>query len=132
MHALFSCPKSVQCWQRVGLWTEVSNVVSNVCSISSTIFKKFQQLQPPQHPTFNTLMWSIWKNRNNKVWNDSSDTCQSICDRAMHCYKTRGTLKRLSNEETQAMFIDTKQPGPNHLLEGTNVMLTLLSQKLRT
>lgn len=38
-------------------------------------------------PTFNfyffsTLMWSIWKNKNNKVWNVSSDTCQVICDRA--------------------------------------------------
>lgn len=27
-------------------------------------------------------MWSIWKNRNNKVCNDLQDTCQSICDRA--------------------------------------------------
>lgn len=27
-------------------------------------------------------MWSIWKNRNNKVWNDLQDMRQSICDRA--------------------------------------------------
>jgi len=77
-HTLFTCPKSAQCWQQMGLWNEVSNVGN----ISTTIFEILQQLQPTQHPIFSTLMWSIWKNRNNKVWNDSSDTCQVICDRA--------------------------------------------------
>ena len=27
-------------------------------------------------------MWSISKHKNNKVWNDTTETCQSVCDRA--------------------------------------------------
>jgi len=66
----------------MGLWNEVSYVVSNAGNISSTIFEILQHMQPSHHPIFNTLMWSIWKNRNNKVCNDSTDTCQTICNRA--------------------------------------------------
>jgi len=115
-HALFTCHKSAQCWQQMGLWNEVSNVVSNVGNISTTIFEILQQLQSTQHPIFSTLMWSIWKNRNNKVWNDSSDTCQVICDRA--------TTLLLSWRNAQ----EIKQQGctrstPNHVASWTKPSL---------
>jgi len=41
-----------------------------------------RKIDRSQHHIVSVLMWSIWKNRNNKVWNDTNETCQSICERA--------------------------------------------------
>ncbi|CAJ2647596.1 unnamed protein product [Trifolium pratense] len=30
------------------------------------------------------MAWSIWKGRNNQVWNNTSDSCQTVLERALH------------------------------------------------
>ena len=45
-------------------------------------FHCLRRLDKSQHPIFSALMWSIRKHKNNKVWNDITKTCQSVCDRA--------------------------------------------------
>jgi len=82
LHVLFLCPKSIQCWQKLGLWNDISTTIFNLGSISFILFEIIQRLHNSKHSLFGTLMWSIWKNRNNKVWNDSSESCQAICNRA--------------------------------------------------
>jgi len=82
IHALFHCKKYSQCWQLLGLWNDISAVVYNPSHIASTLLEILDRVQQANHALFGTLMWSIWKNGNNKIWNDVSDTCQTICNRA--------------------------------------------------
>lgn len=37
IHALFYCPKSTQCWQRLGLWNDIAVVVSNPSDIAPSL-----------------------------------------------------------------------------------------------
>jgi ribonuclease HI len=66
----------------LGLWNDIAAVVFNPRDIAPTLLEILARIQQTNHALFGTLMWSIWKNRNNKIWNDISDTCQTICDRA--------------------------------------------------
>ncbi|XP_045810169.1 uncharacterized protein LOC123904565 [Trifolium pratense] len=54
IHVLFSCTRSIQCWQRAGLWSHIS------------------------------AAWGIWKRRNNKVWDNITDFDQIVVERAKH------------------------------------------------
>ncbi|KAK2356026.1 hypothetical protein QL285_093387 [Trifolium repens] len=43
-----------------------------------------QNLSQEQQANFSVLLWSIWKRRNNKVWNNISETNTTVCERARH------------------------------------------------
>jgi len=60
--------------------SKIYPVIYNQADISATI--EILRLDHNHRPIFSTLIWSIWKNRNNKVWNDKSEACQSIWDKA--------------------------------------------------
>jgi len=46
------------------------------------IFTLLQQLDASQQQLFVVTLWSIWKSRNNKVWNNAVETTQQIGERA--------------------------------------------------
>jgi hypothetical protein len=73
-HVLFLCLRSTQCWQRAGLWMHISacllvnnNITENLSSILQTLDKHQQEF-------FSVMVWSIWKCRNNQVWNNMSES----------------------------------------------------------
>ncbi|MCH81376.1 ribonuclease H protein [Trifolium medium] len=80
-HVLFRCPKSIQSWQQAGLWMHMSagfnDSKENLLSILERLCKNQQEL-------FSVMMWSIWKCRNNQVWNNISDSAQTVYERANH------------------------------------------------
>lgn len=46
-----------------------------------TIFDMLQQFDTLKKQVFGVTLWSLWKNRNNKVWNDTIESAQIICDK---------------------------------------------------
>ena len=50
--------------------------------IPTNVFAILQHLDQQQKQVFSVTLWSIWKHRNNKVWNNLTETAQSICARA--------------------------------------------------
>jgi hypothetical protein len=115
LHALFLCPKSIQCWQKLELWNDISTVTSNPGNISSILFEIIHRLHNSKHSLFGTLMWSIWKNQNNKVWNDSAESCQAICDRAtsfLASWEHAQELKQAPLDSRRNTHVSWTKPSP--------------------
>lgn len=51
-------------------------------SCSDMIFALLQYLDVSQQQQLAVTLWSLWKFRNNKVWNDVTETSQQIDDRS--------------------------------------------------
>ena len=81
-HLLFTCDKSKICWQRSGLWSLFVVVFDIDASFPTNVFAILQHLDQQQKHVFSVTLWSIWKHRNNKSWNNVTETAQAICARA--------------------------------------------------
>ncbi|PNY01281.1 cytochrome p450 [Trifolium pratense] len=53
-------------------------------SITENLFSILERLDKNQQELFSVMMWSIWKCRNNQVWNNISDSAQTVYERANH------------------------------------------------
>ncbi|CAJ2632963.1 unnamed protein product [Trifolium pratense] len=83
-HVLFSCTRSIQCWQQAGLWAHISTGLGANNNIAENLFSILHRLNKDQQELFCVLVWSIWKRRNNKVWEDVTDSDQTVVERAKH------------------------------------------------
>ncbi|XP_058742492.1 uncharacterized protein LOC131614986 [Vicia villosa] len=81
-HLFIQCSKSIECWIRVGLWPLLQRISSNGELFASVIFSFLQVSNHDQKAIFSVTLWSIWKGRNNQVWNQVEDSPTLICLRA--------------------------------------------------
>jgi hypothetical protein len=96
-HVLFSCPSSVLCWQQARLWNYVSASLNTNNTIIDNLFSVLNKLEKTQQEFFSVMVWSIWKQRNNKVWENITDNAQTVCERARHLITSwRNAQKALS------------------------------------
>jgi len=79
-HLFFACNKSVGCWQRLGFWPTIQQIWSHTASCADIMFSLLPQLDIAQQQIFAITLWSLWKHRNNKVWNNIVETTQQIGD----------------------------------------------------
>lgn len=64
-HALVTCPFVTQCWQ-----TGLPNIFLNAASdFSDWLLQNFQNRTKDECAVIATLCWTIWKARNDLVWN---------------------------------------------------------------
>jgi len=96
-HLFFECTKSVGCWQCVGLWLIIHQVWLTTSSCSTNVFSILQKFDGQQKQMFGVLLWRIWKHRNNKVWNNVTETNQHICERAEFFMSSWGNAQELRN-----------------------------------
>ncbi|CAJ2636477.1 unnamed protein product [Trifolium pratense] len=83
-HVLFSCTRSIQCWQQAGLWAHIGTGLVANNNIAENLFSILHRLNKDQQELFCVLVWSIWKRRNNKVWENVTDSDQTVVERAKH------------------------------------------------
>jgi hypothetical protein len=76
LHVMFLCPRSTQCCQQEGL-----NVNNN---IADNLFLALHRLDKGQQELFSVTVWSIWKRKNNQVWDNIADSNQTVCERARY------------------------------------------------
>jgi hypothetical protein len=78
LHVLFLCPRSVHCWQQARLSDHVNAGLNNNNNITDIVFSILDRLDKAQQEFFSIMMWSIWKRRNNQVWENITETAQTV------------------------------------------------------
>jgi len=81
-HVFFACPFATQVWNRTGLWGSIQYALSTTSSATYAIFSILQELSVDLLQRFATVLWSIWKHRNLKVWDDVTETSALVVERA--------------------------------------------------
>lgn len=71
-HLFFACPLAVQTWRMTGLWSHIVTVSSTDVSATQIIFNLVETLPAEQKQLFATMLWSLWKHKNLKVWEDKT------------------------------------------------------------
>lgn len=80
-HGFFSCPFVVQVWHLAGLWEVVSHVVSTNGLVKDAIFSFIQSLAADLCHKMMAIIWSLWKHRNIKLWQNEYEVCAHVLDR---------------------------------------------------
>jgi len=81
-HIFFECPFAVHVLSMAGMWHEIHNVVVTSPSTAEAIFSLLHSLSVTLSQQMAALLWSLWKHRNVKVWEDILETCATVVDRA--------------------------------------------------
>jgi len=81
-HVFFSCPFAIQIWNRTGLWSSIQHALSITTSSTAAIFSLLENLSAELSQRLTTVMWSIWKHRNLRVWDDVTETSATVVERA--------------------------------------------------
>ncbi|CAJ2647435.1 unnamed protein product [Trifolium pratense] len=69
---------------RAGLWNHVNAGLNTNNNIDDNLFSVLHRLDKDQQEFFSVMVWSIWKRRNNQVWDNITDSDQTVVERARH------------------------------------------------
>ncbi|PNX78462.1 hypothetical protein L195_g034440, partial [Trifolium pratense] len=78
VHTFFTCASALSSWQAVGL---SSVMVFAACQQGSATDRVFALCRNEDYETIGrvaSLFWSIWHNRNDKIWNDNVRTPSQV------------------------------------------------------
>ena len=70
LHVFFECPFTIQVWNTTGLWGSIQHTLSQTASPTEAIFYLLENLSVELSQRMSTVMWSIWKHRNLRVWDN--------------------------------------------------------------
>lgn len=74
----------MECWKKLGLWPVLQWLQNNHLPFSTTVLSFLQVANQDHHQVvFSTILWSLWKSRNNHFWNQTVDSQDTICNRAI-------------------------------------------------
>lgn len=82
LHALFTCPHSRSVWQRAALWSNIEQQLHAFECVRDVFFAMIGPLVSGRRTQLAMLLWSIWLSRNEKEWNNVSNTPMHIEVRA--------------------------------------------------
>ena len=84
LHVFFDCPFAIQVWNMTGLWGSVQQALTTTVSASEAIFSLLHNLSVDLTQRLATVLWSIWKHRNLRVWDNATETSATVVERAMN------------------------------------------------
>ncbi|XP_024628858.1 uncharacterized protein [Medicago truncatula] len=114
-HLFFACSFAIQVWRLSGLWSDVSAANSNDDSNIGTVFALLDMLTTKQRVVFAATVWSLWKHRNLKVWEDVTEVAAVVVDRA----RVMITEWQIANTKTPAESRAATTAPPTQLLSNS-------------
>jgi hypothetical protein len=83
----------------MGLWNSIQQTYLNSESVAECIFTLLQHFDIANSQHFTATLWSLWKHRNLKLWQDVNETAAQVIDRAFHLIEDWSS----ANSTTQAL-----------------------------
>ncbi|WJX93691.1 hypothetical protein P8452_75185 [Trifolium repens] len=101
-HVFFKCPSSQNVWNMAGFLQVVTNAINNSTNIQSIMFQILQQLSKDDTAVFACTLWSIWKQRNNKIWNNVIDAQNFVFSRAVNMLQEWKAVRDIASKPDSA------------------------------
>ncbi|CAJ2668017.1 unnamed protein product [Trifolium pratense] len=102
MHIIFSCLVSTQARQSAGLDHVVTSWIQHVGTAKELLLTICQAESREVAGKLAMLLWVLWKNRNNSVWEDIKESGQVLGAKAMHLWQEWKAVQcTTSNKNTQ-------------------------------
>jgi len=73
LHLLFKCPGSYNMWSMCIFDSANDNTINQEQVVPHIVYQLLQVLSSEEASLFSCVLWSIWKQRNNKIWNETVD-----------------------------------------------------------
>jgi hypothetical protein len=83
-YILFGCSVSQQVWSEAGLEEVITPRLHVVIDVNSVLFNICRSEDDVTVGNIAMVVWNIWYNRNNYVWNGVKDSAKDIAGRAAH------------------------------------------------
>jgi len=83
-HIFFHCKTNIDVWSATNVWHLIAQSLSHFNNVPDIIFNLLQQVLAIQLETIATIMWSIRKALNLKLWQHVSDSSTTTLERAKH------------------------------------------------
>ncbi|GAU48398.1 hypothetical protein TSUD_405430 [Trifolium subterraneum] len=106
LHVFFKCPSSQNVWSMTSFFQVVSSVINNENEASAIVFQILRQLSKEDAALFACILWSIWKQRNNQIWNNVTDAQSFVFSRANNMLQEWNTVRNVA-----ATPVSNQQPG---------------------
>jgi hypothetical protein len=99
-HIYFNCPFSIQVWQHIGFWNVIQQTRANTGSMADCLFALLQRYNNENSQRFTATLWSLWKHRNLKLWQDVNESEAQVIDRAFHLIEDWNTANATIRSQT--------------------------------
>jgi len=70
LHVFFDCPFAIQVWHMIGLWGSVQHALAHTASATDAVFSLLEKLSAELAQLLSTVISSLWKHRNIRVWDN--------------------------------------------------------------
>lgn len=74
------------CWEEIGLWSRINDEILECDSFIALCFKLLSSLDSKQYANFAMCIWSIWRWRNDKYWENKDVSSSAVIHRASTFY----------------------------------------------
>jgi len=81
--------------------------------MDALIFSLLDQLPSTQKELFVTIMWSLWKRRNLKLWHQQNETCMQVVERVRHLLDDWRTAQEVRSHKST-----DNHAQPNNVIHG--------------
>lgn len=81
-HLFITCEDSVACWKEANLWDRIEPLLVRVDSFTELFFTVNADLCSSMRNLFAMVLWSIWKRRNDRLWEERIVSNSQVISRA--------------------------------------------------
>jgi len=121
IHVLLECPGAMQAWREVNLWEIINRTLRQNYNIDALIFSLLDQLPSMHKELFVTIMWSLWKRRNLKLWQQQNETCMQVVERARHLLDDWRTAQEVRSHKATDNHAQPNSVIHGHVIEWTKL-----------
>ncbi|CAN1746948.1 LINE-1 retrotransposable element ORF2 protein [Linum perenne] len=132
-HVFWGCEVAKRCWEIAGIWSNVAASIVGSYTIKDWIMRFIDTNTVDLCERFITVLWSIWGERNNRVWQNKKTSAAWIVKLGMDSLREwqevqHPTAPRSANTEIQCLKWHPPPPGT----VTCNVDVALFNDERRT
>ena len=107
LHIFFHCSTSMHCWTIAGLDDLIRNRLHRCVTVAEVIMDICSSENPEVVQHFMMLLWGLWNNRNNMIWNQNHLSAHDICLNVNRFWQEWYAIQELHNSGSHHANIES-------------------------